>query len=144
PGPGSDVDQDLIYHTISDPVATDLQGRIVWYFDPRNSGLLTSNPYVVSAPQPGGTVLGFGTDRYAVPNSLGLLPRDVLREIDLAGDPVRETNLDAVNAELRAMGHEPIYGFYHEAEHLPNGDTVALGITERTVNVHGTPTDYVG
>jgi hypothetical protein len=75
---------------------------------------------------------------------LGLLPKNVLREIDLAGDTVRETNLDAVNAQLKAMGHEPIYGFYHEAEHLPNGDTVVLGITERIVNIHGTPTNYVG
>jgi hypothetical protein len=143
PGPGSDLTQGLIYHAPG-PVATDLQGRIVWYFDPRNSGLLTSNPFTVSTPQPGGTVLGFGADRYAVPNSLGLLPKNVLREIDLAGDTVRETNLDAVNAQLQAMGHEPIYGFYHEAERLPNGATVALGITERTVNIHGTPTYYVG
>jgi hypothetical protein len=73
-----------------------------------------------------------------------LLPKNVLREIDLAGDPVREMNLDAVNAQLKALGHEPIYGFYHEAEHLPNGSTVALGITERTVNIKGTLTNYVG
>ncbi len=144
PGPGTDLNEDLVYHTIGDPVATDLQGRIVWYFDPRNSGLLTGNPFVVSTPQPGGTILGFGADRYAVPNALGLLPKNVLREIDLAGDTLRETNLDAVNAQLKAMGHEPIYGFYHEAEHLPDGSTVALGITERTVNINGTPTNYVG
>jgi hypothetical protein len=144
PGPGSDLGEGLVYHTIGDPVATDLQGRIVWYFDPRNSGLLTANPFVVSTPQPGGDILGFGSDRYAVPNSLGLLPRNVLREIDLAGDTVRETSLDAVNAQLKSMGHEGIYGFYHQAEHLPDGSTVALGITERTVNIDGKPTDYVG
>jgi hypothetical protein len=144
PGPGSDLSEGLIYHTIGDPVATDLQGRIVWYFDPRNSGLRTANPFVVSTLQPGGTILGFGADRYSVPNSLGLLPKNVLREIDLAGDTVRETNLDAVNTQLNAMGHEPIYGFYHEAERLPNGSIVALGITERTFNINGTPTNYVG
>jgi hypothetical protein len=142
--PGTDLGQGLIYHALPDPVVTDLQGSIVWYFDPRNSGLLTANPFIVSTPQPGGTILGFGSDRYAVPNKLGLLPRNVLREIDLAGDTVRETNIDAVNAQLKAMGHEGIYGFYHEAEHLPDGSTVALGITERTVNIDGTPTDYVG
>ena len=31
-----------------------------------------------------------------------------MREIDLAGDPVRETNINAVNAELAAMGQPPI------------------------------------
>jgi hypothetical protein len=144
PGPGSDLDQDLIYHAPPTPFATDLQGRVVWYYDSRQSGLLGPNPYPFSAPQPGGTILGFGSDRYAVPNSLGLLPKNVLREIDLAGDTVRETNLDAVNAQLKAMGHEPIYGFYHEAEHLPDGSTVVLGITERSVNINGKPTNYVG
>jgi hypothetical protein len=68
----------------------------------------------------------------------------VLREIDLAGDPVRETNLAAVNAQLTALGRDPIYGFYHEAQHLPGGGTVVLGITERTFDINGTPTDYVG
>jgi hypothetical protein len=144
PGPGSDLAEGLVYHTIGDPVATDLNGKIVWYYDPRNSGLLGANPFTVSSPQPGGYILGFGADKYAVPNSLGLLPKNLLREIDLAGNTVRETSVDAVNAELKAMGYEGIYGFYHEAEHLPDGSTVALGITERTVNINGTPTDYVG
>lgn len=144
PGPGTDLGQGLIYHAIPDPVVTDLQGNIVWYFDPRNSGLLTASPFIVSTLQPGGTILGLGADRYAVPNSLGLLPKNVLREIDLAGDTVRETNIDAVNAQLKAMGHEQIYGFYHEAERLPDGSTVVLGITERTVDINGTPTNYVG
>jgi hypothetical protein len=144
PGTGSDLDQDLIFHAPPTPMATDLEGRVVWYYDYRNTGLLTPNPFVFSAPQPGGTVLGFGTDRYAVPNKYGILPRNVLREIDLAGDTVRETNLDAVNAELKELGHEPVYGFYHEAEHLPDGSTVVLAVTERTVNIQGTPTNYVG
>ena len=34
---------------------------------------------------------------------------------DLAGNPVRETNLAAVNAQLAALGHETIYGFHHDA-----------------------------
>jgi hypothetical protein len=143
PGPGSDLDQGLIYHETRTPLATDLSGRVVWYFDYGQSGLLPST-FGISAPQPGGTILGFGSDRYAVPNKFGLLPKNVLREIDLAGDTVRETNLDAVNAQLKAMGHEPIYGFYHEVTHLPNGSTVALGITERTFNIDGTGTNYVG
>jgi hypothetical protein len=144
PDPGSDLDQGLIYHAAPTPLATDLQGRVVWYFDYRQSGFLTPNPYPFSAPQPGGTILGFGIDRYAVPNQYGLLPRNVLREIDLAGDTVRETNLDAVNAQLRTLGHQVIYGFYHEVEHLLDGSTVALGVTERTIDINGTPTNYVG
>src|SRR5262249_18381885 len=64
--------------------------------------------------------------------------------IDLAGNPVRETNLAALNAQLAALGHEPIHAFHHDAQRLADGTTVALALTERTVDVNGTPTNYVG
>ena len=69
---------------------------------------------------------------------------DTLREIDLAGDTLRETNIDAVNAELAAMGQHSITNFNHDAELLPNGDTAVLATTQRTINVNGTPTTYNG
>src|SRR5262249_4039879 len=141
PGPGSDLDQDLISHslpTVPMPFVTDLQGRVVWYFDVQQSGLGISS-FGTGTFEPGGTVLGFGRDGYSVRNNL-----DVLREIDLAGNPVRETNLAAVNAQLTALGHEISYGFHHDAQRLPNGDTVVLGLTERTIDINGTPTNYIG
>jgi len=70
--------------------------------------------------------------------------QDVLREIDLAGDTLRETNLDAINAQLTAMGYENVYSLTHDVTRLPNGDTAVIALTERTVNIHGTPTNYVG
>src|SRR5262245_4286930 len=80
---------------------------------------------------PGGTVIGTGSDRYSVRNN-----QDVLREIDLAGNPIRETNLAAVNAQLTALGHEISYGFHHEVQRLPNGDTVVLALTQRNVDIN--------
>lgn len=88
---------------------------------------------------PGGTVLGMGNDQFSVRNN-----RNVLREIDLAGNPVRETNLAAVNAQLAALGYETIYGFHHDAQRLPDGSLVVLGYPERTVDINGTPTNYIG
>jgi len=145
PGPGSDLDQDLIFHqdarspgNTAALVATDLQGQVVWYYDYSRSGFTLTYPFQTLVP--GGTVLLQGVDRYSwLPTA-----RNVLREIDLAGDPVRETNLDAVNAQLTAMGHDVIYSFTHDAQRLPNGATVVLGLTERTVDINGTPTNYVG
>ena len=67
-----------------------------------------------------------------------------MKEIDLAGDTLRETNIDAVNAELAAMGQHPIINFNHEVQRLPNGDTAVLATTPRTINVNGTPTQYNG
>ena len=70
--------------------------------------------------------------------------RNILREIDLAGNSLRETNIDAVNAQLRAQGHGIITSFTNDAQRLPNGQTAAIGFTERTVNINGTPTNYIG
>jgi hypothetical protein len=148
PGAGSDTDQDMVFHSlvgpallgnrIPNPVATDLSGRVEWYYDHQQSGLgittMSSGTLL-----PGGTVIGMGSDRDSVRNN-----QDVLREIDLAGNPVRETNLAAVNAQLTALGHEISYGFHHEVQRLPNGDTVVLALTERKIDINGTPTNYIG
>jgi Arylsulfotransferase (ASST) len=148
PGPGSDTDQDLVLHSlvgpalvgnrIPNPIATDLSGRVEWYFDHQQSGL-GINTMTSGTLLPGGTVIGIGSDRDSVRNNL-----DVLREIDLAGNPVRETNLAAVNAQLTALGHDISYGFHHEVQRLPNGDTVVLALTERKIDINGTPANYIG
>jgi hypothetical protein len=148
PGPGSDPDQDMVFHSLSgpalsgnrvpSPIATDLSGRVEWYYDTQQSGLgiTNMNPGTLL---PGGTVVGFGNDRFSVRNN-----RDVVREIDLAGNPVRETNLAAVNAQLAALGLEPVYGFHHDVQRLPDGSLTVLSYPERTVTINGVPTNYVG
>jgi hypothetical protein len=148
PGPESDTDQDMIFHSligpaangnrVPNPIATDLSGRVEWYYDPQQSGLGITT-FSIGTLLPGGTLLGVGNDRFSVRNN-----QDVLREIDLAGNPVRETNLAAVNAQLTALGHEISYGFHHDVQRLPDGDTVVLAFTERKVDIHGTPTNYIG
>ena len=67
-----------------------------------------------------------------------------MRQVDLAGDTLRETNIHAVNAELAAMGQPPILDFDHEAKLLPNGDTVVLATTPKTVDYNGKPTKFIG
>jgi arylsulfate sulfotransferase len=145
PGPGTELRRSLIYHNLAarpaanavNLLATDLSGTLVWYYDPLASGLVgIGQPG--SAPLAGGTVLLGGRDTH---RALGL---NVLREIDLAGNPLRETNIDAVNAQLTAKGQEIIYGFHHEFSRLPSGDIVTLGWTQKTVDVGGTPTRYAG
>ena len=144
-GAGSDGDQDMIFHqlikapsNVPNPLATDLQGRVEWYYDVSQSGLTFTQ--AGQSLVPGGTVLLIGIDHNApLPGS-----RNILREIDLAGNVVRETNIAAVNAELTAMGHDVITSFFHDVERLPNGQTAVIGLTERTVNINGTPTNYIG
>ena len=145
PAAGSDPDQDMVFHqrvrgTPNSPslLATDLAGQVTWYYDTSTSGLSLMKAGQSLAP--GGTLLLNGVDRYTpVVNA-----PNVLREIDLAGNVVRETSLGAVNAQLAALGHEKVHAFHHDVQRLADGSTVALAYTERSVNINGTPTNYVG
>jgi hypothetical protein len=129
----ADQTESMIWHSLNpsplpafaNPLATDMSGNLVWYYDTLKAGLTAVWPvHIVS----GGTVLILGKDAY---RKFG---DDVLREVDLAGNPLRETNLDAVNAQLTTLGEESIYEFHHDALRLPNGDTAVLGATQKKVN----------
>jgi hypothetical protein len=120
-------------------VATDLAGRVNWYYDMNGSGLTLGKAGQSLAP--GGTVLLNGVDRYTPVRNAP----NVLREIDLAGNPVRETNIAAVSAQLAALGHaQPVHAFHHDVQRLADGSTLALAYPERTIDVNGTLTNYVG
>jgi hypothetical protein len=69
---------------------------------------------------------------------------NTLRQVDLAGDTLRETNINAVNAKLAAMHQPQILDFDHEAKLLPDGDTVVLKSTPKIVNHKGRATKFIG
>ncbi len=117
-------------------MATDLKGDIEWYYDPVADGYSYYGPTLV----PGGTALVFGEPS----TGAGAGGSVSIKEIDLAGDTLRQTNIDAVNAELAALGQYPITNFSHDIVRLPNGDTAVLARTPRTIDVNGTPTVYDG
>lgn len=141
PTPGTNLAQGVVLHiganspngTVNTS-ATDPAGNLVWYFDP------VANHFPGYAPSlvPGGTLLMLGGKQDNIGGA------NTLREIDLAGNTLRETNINAVNVELAALGRHSIENFNHDAQRLPNGDTVTLAATARTVDLHGTPTRYIG
>jgi arylsulfate sulfotransferase len=141
PGPGTDLTQDTVMHFgvagvggLIDTVATDLAGNIDWYYD----SVANNFPSFATTLVPGGMVYLIGGQL------LGAAEANTLREIDLAGDIVRETNVDAVNAELAAAGQHPISDFNHDAQLLPNGDTAVISTTSRTIRVGGKSVLYNG
>jgi hypothetical protein len=141
PAPGTDLTQTTVFHIGVNPpngsvdtLATDLMGHIVWYYDP----VANDFPSYATRLVPGGTVLLVGGPAEK------LSRMKTLREVDLAGDSLRETNVDAVNAELAAMGQPSILTFTHDAQRLPNGDTAVLARTSKIVNLRGKPTLYYG
>lgn len=117
-----------------DTLATDRRGRIVWYYD----SVAHKFPSYATSLVPGGTVLLLGNPL----NPYG--GARTLREVDLAGNTVRQTNIKAVNAQLSALGEPAITDFNHEAERLPNGHTAVLATTARILNRDGKPTLYRG
>ncbi len=115
-------------------LATDRMGNIVWYFDEMTHGAGQTTDRLV----PGGTLLMMSREQSV--NGAG----GTIWEVDLAGNILWETNVAATNEKLEALGHEPILWFHHDLLRLPNGHTAVLGGTERTVDLDGTPTEYIG
>jgi hypothetical protein len=127
----SDDTAPLLFHALApqasanvvNPLATDRSGQLTWYYDTLHSGLTTIWPLQIV---PGGTILLVGQDRS------GQSAENVLREINLAGITVRETNIAALNAQLTRRHQQIVYGFAHDALRLPNGDTAVIGLTQET------------
>jgi hypothetical protein len=98
-------------------LATDLEGRLVWYY----AHELT----FATRPAPGGRFFGIvqepGFDQSG----------QLVREFDLAGMTLRETNAARVNEQLVAMGKRPINGFHHEAFGLSDGRMLVLASSEQ-------------
>jgi hypothetical protein len=141
-------------------VATDLAGNIIWYNYPND----TSHLSMLTRPLAGGYVaIQAGTAW-----NPGVEQFQVLRQLDWAGNIVRETNTGIVQQQLMALGDPDARGcntiaspppvgaaclgiFHHDAiETLPNGYTAALMDVERIFppgtqgDTSGLPVDVIG
>ncbi len=101
------------------PTATDLAGNVLWYYGAL--GNATQAPSYFIRPIDGGTFLLIADDPNAA-DGRGQL----LREIDLAGNTIRETNATRVTEQLNALGLLGVVDFNHDAIRLPNGHTLAI------------------
>ena len=98
-------------------MATDLNGDVIWYYP----GALS----YLTRPEPGGRFMGL------VVNTAADQSHQLLREFDLVGMTLRETNAARVNEYLAALGKRQISGFHHEARLLPDGNILVLGGVEQ-------------
>ncbi len=115
------------------PYATGTGGHVVWYLTPPGVGL----GYFVR-PVDGGTFFAFLFDGSSIPANR------LLREYDVAGNIVRETNTAAVSEQLKARGADPVTTFHHDAIRLPNGGTALLGSVEKVADQGQGPVDVLG
>jgi arylsulfate sulfotransferase len=125
--------------TASNPMATDLNGNVVWYY-PGKPNFDEVGPFLLVRPDRGGYFWGM------IENPAGDRSQQLLREYDLTGRTVLETNAARVSEQLVAMGKHPIGAFHHEARRLPDGTILTLATTERILtDVQGDgPVDVIG
>ena len=130
--PSTRLDILLNANLFSPTEAVDLNGNTLWYY-PGDISFLTR-------PGPGGTFWGVleatGQDQ----------SHQVIREFDLAGMTLRETNAARVSQLLVDMGRRPISSFHHEARLLPDGKILVLaGVEQILTGVQGPgPVDVLG
>ena len=122
------------------PLATNLTGTIMWYYP-----MFTQ----LTRPVAGGNMLmimsGFGTGTGIWGDAV---MQQVIREVDLAGNTVRETNADRITEQLVERGTDPIGRFHHDVVRLANGNTIVFGDVQRIfpAGTQGTalPTNILG
>jgi hypothetical protein len=136
------------------PIATDRGGKIIWYVSPSTS---TNSPLLVR-PLAGGDMLVLESG--PVWNPATSAGGQILREIDLAGNTVRQTNLGVLQQEMLAMGATdfgpcgavPIPApvgaacmgtMHHDAIRLPNGYT-AVNVDIEKIFAPGTQGNTTG
>ena len=109
------------------PVATTLDGAVVWYY---RGGRGRVGEFSVLT-----THTGQGTLLLLVADEAGLKGQ-YLREVDVAGHVIRETNVARVNEQLADLGlTDGIGAFDHEAIRFPDGNTLVQASVERIMEV---------
>jgi len=141
--------------------ATDQSGKIIWYYSANDS----TKADVLTRPLPGGGNITMQDDLAWDPTAT---QEQYLRQIDLAGNIVRETNMGILQQQLLAKGavdggpcsavsQPPAIGaacagsFHHDAiQTLPNGWTAVLLSVEKIFpagtqgDTSGKPVDIIG
>lgn len=168
-GPPSDTSEPVLLHNMIQfggapnypDIATDLSGNIIWYYYPND----LTNGNVLTRPLQGGGMLTMQDDISWDPV---VTKEQLLRQIDLAGNVVRETNMGIIQQQLVAMGAvdggpcralpnpAPVGSgcagaFHHDAiQTLPNGWTAVLLDNEKIFpagtqgDTSGLPVDVIG
>lgn len=97
-------------------VATDLDGNPIWYYDPGSAA--GNSPYTVKLLSNGHILISIFSS---------LVGSFALREIDLAGNTVRELNYKDLNQRLQDRGFDLVQsGFHHDFIPMDNGHLVVL------------------
>ena len=125
------------------PLATDRAGNVIWYYPEAAANV--GEGVLITRPLNQGTMLMYLNGVGENPSVTG---QQILREIDLAGNTIRETNASRLAEQTVAMGTDPVTSVHHDAIRLANGNTIILTSAERIfpAGTQGSPTpvDIIG
>lgn len=109
--------------------ATDLDGSLCWYYEFSSANGVVPFPI---KPEANGHFLVI-LAQVGAPIGKGI--GGILREIDLAGNTIKEITLDQLNSALSAGGFNVVAtSMHHDALDLPNGHVLILVNDTRTFN----------
>jgi arylsulfate sulfotransferase len=124
---------ELVDATLSDlpnyleAYVTDLQGNLIWgynYPDREKNSIV--QPIKLLPNGNFGVVISYASQFVMKPEMRSKI--NTLREIDLAGNIVRELPLDELNKRLKTAGYTfTVLDYHHDFEVLPNGHWIVLG-----------------
>lgn len=132
PAPGIELWNTLLPQGTTQALATDLQGNVIWTYTYQGSVLDDVQGYQLL---PDGnmlmTISYLSSLSSAASSGTGII--NAVREVDLAGNTVREIDMDTLNQKLAAAGFKDSDGsayqlrsFHHDVLPLPNGHWVLL------------------
>lgn len=128
-------------------LATDLNGRVIWAYippePPSHAGLFAPKQL------PNGDFLFLYSDDSSAPINGGLNPADpdLVREVDLIGNTVKQITMAQLNARLAEANYNvTLQVFHHDVTVLPNGHWLVLANTVKSVVLNGqtTPQNVLG
>ncbi len=128
-------------------VATDMSGNLIWAYSAPDAPSLAQ----ILAPKqlPNGDFVFLYSDDSSSPINGGFHPSDpnLLREVDLIGNTVKQITMTQLNAKLAAANYNiTLQVFSHDVTPLPNGHWLILANTVKSVVLAGqtTPTNVLG
>lgn len=111
-------------------VATDLAGNVIWWYQFQGTSVDTIQPIKLLPNGDFIVVITPGSEALITPPAPPAGTIDVVREIDLAGNMMREISIDTLNSELAAAGINLTLGaFHHDVAPLPNGHWIVIANT---------------
>lgn len=128
PQPGVELFDTVIPHTEAQLFAADLRGNVLWTYQYQGTKF---DAIQGARPLPNGHFLVLISFLSSLPTTaLSNLPSgtiDAIREVDLAGNTIRELSRDQLQQSLSTKGYKfTLQGFHHDVLPLPNGHIVVL------------------